>query len=138
MPFKGAKLALFLGPHLLVILRDDIAGIPFPGHWDFPGGGREGDETPEACVLRETYEEVGLALAEADLSYARRYATPDGASWFFAAHLGAHHAADIRFGDEGQGWELMTPGQYSAHPLGIPNFKTRLQDYLGAQPHVRA
>ena len=45
MPFRGAKLALFVGDDLAVILRDDIPHIPFPNCWDFPGGGREGDET---------------------------------------------------------------------------------------------
>ena len=69
MEFSGAKLALFLGQELLVILRDDRPDIPYPGHWDLPGGGREGDETPQACVLRETQEEVGLKLTENDLGW---------------------------------------------------------------------
>ena len=56
MSFDGAKLALFLGKDLVVILRDDKPDIPYPAHWDLPGGGREGAETPEACALRETYE----------------------------------------------------------------------------------
>jgi len=132
MSFKGAKLALFLGPQLLVILRDDKPDIPYPGHWDFPGGGREGDETPETCALRETEEEVGLVLAPADLCHARRYSRPDGESWFFAAHLAADRVEDVRFGNEGQGWALMTPEAYCAHSLGIPRFKDRLQDYLHA------
>ena len=38
MTFSGAKLALFLGPDLLVILRDDRPDIPWPGRWDLPGG----------------------------------------------------------------------------------------------------
>ena len=130
MSFTGTKLALFLGPRLLVILRDETVDIPFPGHWDFPGGGRENDETPQECTLRETYEEVGLALAPEELTYARCYPRPDGDSWFFAAHLSEARVADIRFGDEGQGWELMTSAAYIAHPLGIPRFKDRLQNYL--------
>ena len=44
MVFSGAKLALFLGADLLVIRRDMRPDIPFPGHWDLPGGGREGEE----------------------------------------------------------------------------------------------
>ena len=43
--FHGAKLALFVGGgELAVILRDDDPSIVLPNHWDFPGGGREGDE----------------------------------------------------------------------------------------------
>ena len=60
--FVGAKLALFLGDHLAVILRDDRPDIPWPGRLDLPGGGRDGDENPQDCVLRETREELGLAL----------------------------------------------------------------------------
>ena len=48
MSFIGAKLALFIGADLLTILRDDRPDIPFPGHWDFPGGGREGGESPQS------------------------------------------------------------------------------------------
>ena len=130
MSFKGAKLLLFLGPQLLVILRDQKADIPFPGYWDFPGGGREGDETAQACALRETREEVGLIVPKAAIHYSRRYPRPDGATWFFAAEISARSVDDIRFGDEGQCWDLMNPDEYAAHPLGIPRFKVRLQDYL--------
>lgn len=37
--FAGAKLALYLGDDLAVILRDETPGLTFAGHWDFPGGG---------------------------------------------------------------------------------------------------
>ena len=32
------------------------------GWWLIPGGGLEGDETPEACCIRETEEETGLIV----------------------------------------------------------------------------
>lgn len=31
--------------------------------WGIPGGGAEGDETPEACCIREVEEEAGLVAA---------------------------------------------------------------------------
>ncbi|MGR3761549.1 NUDIX hydrolase [Roseobacteraceae bacterium NS-SX3] len=130
MTFSGAKLALFLGHELLVIRRDDNPGIPYPNHWDLPGGGREGDESPAACALRETQEEVGLALREADLTWARHYERPRGTVWFFAAHLPAAAAGRIRFGDEGQGWRLMDPARYCTHPLAVPHFAQQLRSYL--------
>ena len=40
--FHGAKLAVFLGEKLAVILRDDYPGSPFAGYWDLPGGGARG------------------------------------------------------------------------------------------------
>ncbi len=130
MGFAGAKLALFLGEELLVILRDDTPDIPWPGHWDFPGGGREADETPEACALRETREEVGLILRAEALRGAQAVQRPHGVVWFFAAHLPAAAAQDVRFGGEGQEWRLMTPQEYFSHPRAIPAFAGFAQRYL--------
>lgn len=126
MEFTGAKVALFLGEALLVIQRDDKPGIPFPNHWDFPGGGRESGETPIACVLRETAEEVGLYLQADDLFWSRQY----DQSWFFVARRPPGDVGLIRFGDEGQGWQLMRPRDFLTNPLAIPHFRHRLQDYL--------
>ena len=63
MEFNGCKLAALYEDKILTYLRDDIAYIPFPNQYDLPGGGREGDETPEDCVLRELHEEFGLLLS---------------------------------------------------------------------------
>ena len=67
--FTACKLAYILDGQLLVYLRDNFAHIPFPNMWDFPGGVREGDETPEQCVLRELEEEFGIKLDESRLIY---------------------------------------------------------------------
>lgn len=128
--FSGAKLALFLGAALLVIRRDDRPDIPYPGHWDLPGGGREGAESPAACVLRETREEVGLTLGRSDLVWSNRYLRPRGVVWFFAAHLPAATRARVRLGDEGQGWRLMDPLAYRRHPLAVPHFTEQLALYM--------
>ena len=56
-PFGGAKIALVQDGLILTYLRDDKPDIRFPGLWDLPGGGREGGETPLACVARELFEE---------------------------------------------------------------------------------
>jgi len=128
--FEGAKLALFIGEQLLVIRRDDRPGLPWPGYLDLPGGGKELGETPEVCVLRETFEEVGLRLRADQLTWRRYYPDDPTPAWFFAAHLPAAVVDDIRFGDEGQGWELMSPEAFVAHPEAIPHFRLRVQDYL--------
>lgn len=128
--FVGSKLALFIGPKLLVIQRDDFDSIPYPGHWDFPGGGREGDESAIACTLRETREEVGLNLSRSDLAWSRWYWRDSGRAWFFAAHLPGSAIHDVRLGSEGQRWAVWTPEAYIEHPLSIPPFVEQLRDYL--------
>lgn len=129
--FNGAKVALFLGDELLVYQRDDIATIPYPGAWDFPGGGREEDETPEETVIRETWEEFGLILKPTDLTYARVYVPEPGASvWFFAAHIGSDRQKEIRFGTEGQRWALWQPEQFLTHIGAVPMLQDRLRTYL--------
>ncbi len=126
MSYAGAKLILFLGSDLLVIRRDDTPGIPWPNCLDFPGGGREGTETPEECALRETFEETGLTLPPDALAWRQQH----GASWFFAAHLPAEAAGDVVFGGEGRGWELMDPGTYLGRDDAIPHFRQMLGAYL--------
>ena len=46
-------------PKVLLIERADE---PFKGHWAFPGGFMNMDETTEACAIRELKEETGLEL----------------------------------------------------------------------------
>lgn len=134
MAFVGTKLVLLIGERLLTILRDDIPTISFPGWWDLPGGGREGAESPEACVLRETREEVGLVLPVEALVWRARFASPTtgGQAVWFGARLPAAAADEIVFGDEGQGWLLMTPGAWLAHPRAIGHFKSRVRAGLTA------
>jgi 8-oxo-dGTP diphosphatase len=47
---------------VLLFLRDDDPAIPFPNMWDVLGGHVEKSETPEACIVREMKEELGLEL----------------------------------------------------------------------------
>lgn len=48
--------------HQLLLIRHQDHGAGGRTYWLLPGGGREGDETEEACVAREMSEETGLTV----------------------------------------------------------------------------
>lgn len=56
---------------LLLYLRDNKPGIPFPDCWDLIGGHVEEGETPEEALIREVKEELGITLDE--FRFFRRY-----------------------------------------------------------------
>lgn len=131
--FSGAKLVLLIGGQVVTLLRDNFPGIPFPNMWDFPGGGRENGEAPQACVLRETHEELSLKLHIDDLLWKTELdspTVPGTTSWWFAATLPIHRVNDITLGNEGQRWVLMDPEAWLSDPQAIPHFKPRLQAAL--------
>ncbi|MCT4556408.1 MAG: NUDIX hydrolase [Pelagimonas sp.] len=129
-PFLGAKLILFAGPQLIVLRRDFKPGLVWPGYLDFPGGGREGDETPAHCALRETREELGLEIPETALRFVYRRVNGPKISWFYTADIGVGGERDVVFGDEGAGWLLMSPRAFIDAPDAIPHFRDILRQYL--------
>lgn len=129
MDFIGAKVALLCGDTLLTYLRDDKPGLPWPAMWDLPGGGREGSETPETCLLREVQEEFGLILPPDRLIWRKVWPSmmdATRASIFFAGRITRDEIAAIRFGDEGQYWQMMPVADYLNHPQAIPEMQRRV------------
>ena len=58
--------------HILMIKRADRIGDPWSGQMAFPGGRMDpGDRHGYAVAVRETHEEVGLLLTEADICIGR-------------------------------------------------------------------
>jgi len=51
---------------VLICQRPD--GKALAGLWEFPGGKVEPGETPEACLIRELEEELGIRVASACLA----------------------------------------------------------------------
>ncbi|MBX7534688.1 NUDIX hydrolase [Qipengyuania sp. GH1] len=130
--FSGAKIVLKREDRLLAYLRDDKSGIPFPGLWDLPGGGREAGETPAECAMREVEEEFGLHIPVGRIVWSRRYPSPFGglASHFLVAHLLAGEIEQITFGSEGQRWRMMTVERFLTRKDAVPDLQTRLADYI--------
>ncbi len=132
-PFHGAKIALLIDDQVITFLRDDKPNIDWPGHWDFPGGGREGDESPDECVLREVWEEFEIALDPTAILWRKLYPNvfaerPN--SVFMAATVSAEQVSAIRFGSEGQRWLLSSVTQFLENPGAVPYLRERLSDYL--------
>lgn len=49
----------------------------FGGYWEFPGGKREPEETIEACLTREAFEELGIRIRPERLLCNREHRTSE-------------------------------------------------------------
>ena len=131
--FTGCKIALFCGDKLLTILRDDKENIPCPNMWEFPGGGREGNESPFECAAREVYEELGIHLTEDCLLWGKIYPSvifEGKQSVFMVGQLRQEQFDNITFGDEGQAYKLMPVEEFLNSKQAVPQLQERLKDYL--------
>lgn len=131
--FGGAKLALYLGDQLAVILRDATPGLIFADHWDLPGGGREGRETPQGCALRECHEELGLLVPKSAIVWGQSFPEEEAVKWFFVAQMPKAAVADVRFGNEGQRWRMIGEDEFINHDKTVPAFQQRLSLWVGAR-----
>lgn len=133
MDFQGCKIALICGDKVLTILRDDKDDIPCPNMWELPGGGREGNESPFECAAREVYEELGIHLDENCLLWSKIYPSvifKDKQSVFMVGELSQEQFDNIVFGDEGQGYKLMSIEEFLASSQVVPQLQDRLIDYM--------
>ena len=131
--FTGCKIALFCGDKLLTILRDDKPTIPWPNLWELPGGGREGDESPFECAAREVYEELSIQLSKDDIVWSRIYPSmldENKKSVFLVGKLTQEQFDSIVFGDEGQGYRLVSIEEFLASDRVVPQLQERVRDYV--------
>ena len=61
-----------------LFLRRTATARDFPGAWDFPGGGAEGNETAEETALREAREEIGFLPEGKRVLHTRTSSVPSG------------------------------------------------------------
>lgn len=134
---NGVKIALIHNDSLITILRDDIPTINFPNVWDFPGGEREGDETPFECMNRELEEELSISLSKDAIIFEKEFPSmhlPDTHNaLFMVANVSSAQLAEIRFGDEGQEWKLYPIDDFLKASDVVPKLKSRLRSYLDSR-----
>lgn len=131
MSQNGSKIILFNQSSLIAILRDDVPHIKFPNFWDLPGGGIEEDETPRDALFREIDEELGLRIQPDSIVWEKEYSRATGfVSHFFAAPISREQIGQIRFGDEGQKWELMQINHFCSREDAVPHFRPRVAEFF--------
>lgn len=131
--FTGCKIALLCDGQILTILRDDKLTIPWPNLWELPGGGREGNETPFECVAREVYEELSIQLSKDDIIWSWIYPSmldENKKSVFLVGQLTQEQFDSIVFGDEGQGYKLVSLEEFLASDRVVPQLQERVRDYV--------
>ena len=131
--FTGCKITLIYRDKILTILRDDKETIPYPNMWDLPGGGREGNETPFECVAREVYEELNIQLSKDDVIWSGIYPgllDETKQFVFLVGNLAQEDFDRIDFGDEGQGYKLVSFEEFLTSDRVVPQLQERVRDYV--------
>jgi len=132
MNFHGVKVAILVEDKLLLHLRDNKPGLFNADMWDFPGGGREGDETPEECAIREVEEEFCIKINQTSFIWKKVYPAqkdPNQNAYFMVAMVPkeAMQNIDLR---EGQKWKLFSLDDFFKRGNVIEALKDRFNDYL--------
>ena len=111
-----AACALVDADHRVLLTRRP-KGKPMAGLWEFPGGKVGQGETPEACVIRELREELGLDVTAnclAPLTFAS-HAYPDFHLLMPLYVCRVWHG--IPQAREGQALRWLRPGDMTALPM---------------------
>jgi 8-oxo-dGTP diphosphatase len=132
MDFHGVKIAILVDGKLLMHLRDNKPGLFNANMWDFPGGGREGNETPVECAVREVKEEFDIVLLPESIVWQKEFPAmkdPTQTAVFMVAKVSAEILNDVVL-SEGQAWDLFTLEQFFVGDTVIEALKERFGDYV--------
>ena len=114
-PNVRVAVAILLRSDGRVLLAQRMAGTPYPGYWEFPGGKLEAGESAYDALVRELAEELGIAVVRAAPWLVRRYAYPH-------AHVELHFFRVFAWrgepsGRDGQAIAWQMPGAFDLTPL---------------------
>ena len=132
LSFQGVKVALINNGKVLTILRDNIPNIPYPNMWDLAGGGRENEESPYETMRREVLEELNIDIPESNVVWVKHYESvtkPGKKSVFMVANISDHQIESIKFGEEGQGYKMVSFQEFLDNKDVIEQLKHRFLDY---------
>ncbi len=131
--FQGVKVALINNGKVLTILRDNKPNIPYPNMWDLAGGGREKEESPYETMRREVKEELNIDIPESNVVWVKYYDSitkPGKISVFMVADIDDFQIENIKFGDEGQGYKMVSFKDFLDDKNVIEQLKNRFSDYI--------
>jgi 8-oxo-dGTP diphosphatase len=114
-PFVPVAVAVLQRSDGRVLLAQRLAGTPYPGYWEFPGGKLEPGELPGDALARELHEELGIEVVRA-------------APWLTQRYLYPHANVELAFfrvfewrgephGRDGQAIAWQIPGAFDVAPL---------------------
>lgn len=112
------------------------SGLPDSG--TFLVVARENNETVFECAAREVKEELDIDLDKNAVVWEKVHPAmhdPNINAYFMVIKITNEDVANIRFGDEGQGWKLMSITEFMKSDEVVPALKDRLQNYLVNNSH---
>lgn len=104
-PIVAVTVVICCGHSVLMGKRKGAVG---DGTWAFPGGHLEGGETFEKCAIRETFEETGIKLNDAEFWLVENIFYPDDhhcVTIFMVAQLPFGQEAKNIKSEHYEGWE---------------------------------
>ena len=132
--FQGVKGLIFIGDKIIVFRRDNKTRN-FPLQVDLPGGGRENNESPFETFKREIMEEFGISISKEDLVSCKKYKSildSNKEAYFMITKPLNIKEEDIRFGEEGLEYFLISPQDFVNLKDGVKGQQDKVAEYLGS------
>lgn len=125
----GAKALIVHNDHVLLVKPSHLSAFLLPG------GSIKRNESPEACALREAYEETSLRVTVQELlgEYTSNQEGKRDTIYVYIAHLAT---PDTRIMTE---WELQDAGWFALNALPSetsPATRRRIDEYLAGTRHL--